>query len=109
MVVSGRIRANGLCTFAGVFVGLFTQFEQTGAVGRFFILYPSNRAIIDCNFVFHNWGKLSNVETNFDSATEFANANVLKAIKRPVKKPVRQFDVANKTEKPGNAYKRVDL
>lgn len=54
MVVSGRFRANVLCALPGVFVGLFAQFKQAGTFGRFFVLYPTDRAILNCNDVFHN-------------------------------------------------------
>ena len=109
MTVSDRIFAKFFNATYGVFVGLFLQLKQAGTVGCFFVLYPTNRVIIDYNFVFHNSGKLSDVKRNLQTATQFANAFVVHRPKRTVQKAVAQFDVINHFEKTGNTHKRINL
>ena len=59
--------------------------------------------------MFHNGENLSNVERNLDTATEFADANILHAGKGAIQKAVSQFNVIDHTEKAGNADKRINL
>lgn len=58
---------------------------------------------------FHNSAKLSNVKRNLDAATQFANALIIKAIKRPVQKTVGKFNIVDHFKEPGNAHKRINL
>ena len=109
MFSTGVFLSHEFDAFPGLCGRFIFQLQQTCAIVGRFVLYPTSRAIVNCNIVFHGKSELSNVKGNFDTTAQFANANVIHTGKSTIQKTVGQFNVIDHADQSGNANQRVDL